>query len=57
MTMLNTPVRFFVFDEDQLDIVECMEAEFIDAIGTISYERQTAFNHGVNQICLTKMPN
>jgi len=52
----NIPVRFFVVDYDnaEVDLIEVDEIQFIAAEGKISYERNTIFNNGVNQICLTK---
>jgi hypothetical protein len=51
---MNLPVRFFVVSEDQEDISEVSEQEFLAHDGRISYERNTVFSNGVNQICLTK---
>ena len=53
----SVPVRYFVIDydlEDGPEIMECDEAEFLAAKGSITYERQTMWANGVNQICLTK---
>ncbi len=54
----NIPVRFFIFDfcedEQEFDIVEVEEAEFLSFEGEISYERNNMFLNGCNQICLTK---
>lgn len=52
----NIPVRFFIvdYDSEEVDLIEVDEIEFITAEGNISYERNTVFNNGVNQICLTK---
>ena len=51
-------VRFYVFgwDEEQQenDILEVGEDEFKCHPGTIDYERNTVFQNGVRQICLTK---
>ena len=47
-------VRFFVFDEDENDIVEVSEREFINYQGVITYERHTVRENGCSQICLTK---
>ncbi len=53
---MNLPVRFFVvsYGEDDADIIEVSEKEFLAHDGRISYERNTVFSNGVNQICLTK---
>ena len=52
------PIRFFIydFDEDQqdYDIIECSESEFLDFNGEIEYERHTVRENGVSQVCLTK---
>lgn len=58
--MLNVPVRFFSYcinDEFDADIVECSENTFKSLKGAISYERDTMFDNGVNQICLTIEPD
>jgi len=50
-------VRFFIYelDEDnELDIIEVDEQDFLNAEGEAQYERHTVFENGVNQICLTK---
>ncbi len=47
-------IRYFIFDEELDDIVECSESEFINHTGVISYERHTVRENGVFQICLTK---
>jgi len=50
-------VRFFVYDyeneEDEL-IKEVTEAEWLEAEGKITYERNSVFANGCRQICLTK---
>ena len=56
--MENLPIRYFKYDYDleEVDIVECSRFEFEDAVldgGRITYERNTVFENGVNQICLT----
>ncbi len=52
---MNLPVRFFVVSyEDDADIIEVSESEFLAHDGRISYERNTVFANGVDQICLTK---
>lgn len=48
-------VRYFIFDEELDDIVECSENEFINHSGVIHYERHTVRENGANQICLTKI--
>jgi len=57
-------IRYFTYcydTENDVDIVECTEQTFIDLnsddLGTISYERHTVFDNGVNQVCLTIEPN
>lgn len=58
--ILSIPVRFFLVgilddDEDGMpDIYEVTEAQFLEAKGPISYERNNVFENGCNQICLTK---
>jgi len=52
--MLN--VRFFIFSDEECEIVECSEREFLDSPDPIEYERNTIQENGVSQICLTKMP-
>lgn len=57
MAFSTIPVRFFVVDydaDDEADIVEVSEHEFLKAEGTITYERHTKRENGVSQICLTK---
>lgn len=55
---MKTTIRFFVYDwiedENDWDIIECDELEFLQFDGEISYERHTMFDNGVNQVCLTK---
>lgn len=55
--MNNMTVRFFIWDEDADDYVECGEGDFKLATGTIEYERHTVRENGVSQICLTKNPH
>lgn len=40
--------------QEEIEIVEVDEAEFLAAEGSITYERHTMWANGVNQICLTK---
>lgn len=51
-------VRFFIYDDDaeteENSIIEVDEFTFLDASGSIEYERNTVFDNGVSQICLTK---
>lgn len=57
MAFSTIPVRFFVVDYDgqeDVDIVEVSEHEFLKASGEITYERHTKRENGVSQICLTK---
>ena len=53
-------VRFFVWDEEanegEGDYVESDESDFLLADGVIDYQRDTVFENGVPQICLTKDP-
>lgn len=54
-----TSLRFFTYandDQQELDIVEVTEAQFLAINGTVSYERHTVFNNGVSQVCLTVSP-
>jgi hypothetical protein len=57
--MKNLPVRYFKYDYEAIEgveIVECNRHEFEDIVrdgGTITYERNTVFENGVDQICLT----
>lgn len=57
---IDIPVRFFIWDEEdecpKYDIRECTEAEFEAYDAPISYERNTVFQNGCKQICLTKCP-
>jgi len=55
---MNINVRFFMYSDDseEWEILECSESEFLEAEGSIQYERNTMFQNGVNQICLTKNP-
>lgn len=54
----NMTVRFFIYDDDaeteENSIIEVDEFTFLDASGSIEYERNTVFDNGVSQICLTK---
>lgn len=56
----NMPVRFFIWDEcpgeSKSDFIEATEAQFLEADGEIEYIRNTVFDNGVKQICLTKNP-
>lgn len=56
MAFSTIPVRFFVvdFDNEEADIVEVSEHEWLKAEGLISYERHTIRENGASQICLTK---
>jgi hypothetical protein len=55
---MHINVRFFIYcgNNEEWEVVECTESEFLNAEGVIEYERNTAFQNGVNQICLTKNP-
>lgn len=49
-------VRFFAHvwdDENGLDLQEVSESTFTDLGGSISYERNSVFENGCRQICLT----
>lgn len=52
---IRPKIRYFIFDEELDDIVECTESEFINHTGVISYDRHTVRENGANQICLTKI--
>jgi len=58
---MNINVRFFKYDiceeTNEIDIFEVNEREFLETEGNIQYERNTIFENGVNQICLTKTNN
>lgn len=56
-------IRFFIWGSDEKpdhqtdgEFVETSEQEFLNAEGTIEYERHTVFANGCRQICLTKNP-
>ena len=59
--MIQT-IRFFITcygeadspPDTVIDVVEVDEAEFLRFDGAISYERNTIFKNGCNQVCLTK---
>ena len=57
MTMLIN-VRYFIYDYDEdqedYDIIECSESDFVAFDGEIEYERHTVRENGCSQICLTK---
>lgn len=52
----NIPVRFFIVDYDskEVELLEVAELEFLEAEGSISYERFTVRENGCSQIVLTK---
>lgn len=57
----NMTIRFYIIDrseavDSEIDVIEVDEDEFLEAEGTIEYERHTVFQNGVSQICLTKNP-
>lgn len=57
---MKIDVRFFTYcinSECDADIVECSENTFKSLKGTISYERNTMHDNGVDQICLTIEPD
>jgi hypothetical protein len=49
-------VRFFIYDyeSEEVEIKEVSESEFLETEGEIEYERNTVFDNGCRQICLTK---
>lgn len=53
--LINTPIRFFTtcFYGDDIDFCEITESQFQDLQGVITYERDTMFTNGVNQVILT----
>lgn len=55
---MNIPVRYFIYDYDDdqqdYDIIECSESDFLEFNGAIEYERHTVRENGCSQICLTK---
>lgn len=52
----NMSVRFFIYEYEDDEFVECIELDFLEAEGVIEYERHTVFSNGCSQICLTKNP-
>ena len=48
-------IRFFCYymTEDGVDIMEIDEQKFLELGGEISYDRNTVFQNGVRQVCLT----
>ena len=58
MAIENINVRYFTYEssyeDGEIELIEISELEFLDAEGSIEYERHTIFANGVNQICLTK---
>lgn len=55
-TMKEINVRYFVYDYTTEDIlIEVNEQDFMQYDGEIKYERNTIFENGVRQICLTKI--
>jgi hypothetical protein len=52
------PVRFFIYSDEteseEVDVVEVDESAFLEAQGEIEYQRDTVYQNGVAQICLTK---
>lgn len=54
---MTLPIRFFKYDynhDNEVDIIETNESDFLLCEGEITYERHTVFQNGVNQVCLTK---
>lgn len=51
-------VRFFVMASigDDFDIVEITESCFVSLSGAIEYERNSVFENGCRQVCLTVHP-
>lgn len=54
MTIESINVRFFALDEDTGMSMEIPHEQFESFEGEIEYERNTVFENGVRQICLTK---
>lgn len=58
---MKTNIRFFKYflntQDQDIDIKEISEKEFLETPGNIEYKRNTIFQNGVNQICLTKTNN
>jgi hypothetical protein len=54
----NIDVRFFTYcyENNNPDICEITENQFLELKGKITYERNTVFENGCNQICLTVEP-
>jgi hypothetical protein len=54
----NINVRFFSYciADNEPDIIEISESQFLELKGAITYERHTVFNNGCSQICLTIEP-
>ena len=53
---MKTELRFFVvdFETDDADLKEVSESEWLAYEGSITYERHTVRENGVDQVCLTK---
>ena len=55
-------IRFFITcygeadspPDTVIDVIEVDESEFLRFDGAIEYKRDTMFENGVNQVCLTK---
>jgi hypothetical protein len=56
---MNINVRFFSYctnADNEPDICEVTESQFLDLKGVITYERHTIRENGCSQICLTIEP-
>jgi hypothetical protein len=52
-------IRFFSYcitDDNEADICEVSESQFLELQGIITYSRHSLFDNGVNQVCLTIKP-
>jgi uncharacterized protein involved in propanediol utilization len=53
-------IRFFSYcitDDNEADICEVSESQFLELEGVITYVRHSVFNNSVKQICLTIEPS
>ena len=52
---METNIRFFTvaFSEGDADTFEITEDQFKKLHGSISYERHSVFQNGIDQVCLT----
>jgi hypothetical protein len=52
-------IRFFSYcitDDNEIDICEISESQFLNLQGIITYARHSVFDNGVNQVWLTIEP-